>query len=289
MSPNLTGALLMMASMACFTVNDSLLKATDGAVPLFQLIFLRGALTTLLIFGSAGRLGSMSLRGIGRADWKLIGLRCIGEIAAAYFFLSALFHMPLGNVTAILQALPLSITLVSALMFREAVGWRRMAAIGVGFVGVLLIVRPGTDGFNIWSIYALLAVLCVTLRDLSTRRLSPGVPSMTVTLVTAVAIMIASGLAALSAPWAPITPPLGMMILGSSVFVLGGYFFSVRVMRIGDVSFVAPFRYTGLIWALLLGWFVFGDWPSGLTLLGAGIIVGTGLFTLYRERMLLSA
>jgi len=287
MSPNMAGALLMIASMACFTLNDTLIKLTDGAVPLFQLIFLRGLLTTALILGTKGRLGPMHLD-IDRRDWAVIAVRSGAEIAAAYFFLSALFNMPLGNVTAILQVLPLSVTLASALVLREAVGWRRMLAILIGFCGVMLIVKPGADGFNIWSIYALIAVACVTVRDLATRQLSKGVPSMTVTLVTAGSITVAAGLASLTTPWMPVPGDVGLLIAGASVFVLGGYFFSIQVMRVGDVSFVAPFRYTGLIWALILGWFVFGDWPGWMTLLGAFIVVTTGIFTLYRERKVLA-
>ena len=285
MSPNTIGALLMMASMACFTLNDSLLKLIGGTVPLFQLIFLRGLLTTILILATKGRLGPMHLD-IVRRDWGFIALRCIGEIGAAYFFLSALMNMPLGNVSAILQVVPLTITLASALFLREAVGWRRMLAILIGFCGVMMIVKPGAEGFNIWSVYALISVLCVTVRDLATRQLSKGVPSMTVTLVTAASIAIAAGIASLTSPWVPVSGDLALMIAGASVFVLGGYFFSIQVMRTGDVSFVAPFRYTGLIWALVLGWFVFGDWPGWMTLTGAFIVVSMGIFTLYRERRL---
>ena len=206
-------------------------------------------------------------------------------MGAAYFFVTALFNLPLANVTAILQVLPLTVTLGSALFFKEAVGWRRMSAILIGFIGMLLIVRPGSDGFNLYSIYALMAVLSVTVRDLATRRLSSDVPSMTVTLSASLTVMIISGVASLATPWVGISALNGLMIVGASVFILGGYYFSVRVMRVGDVSFIAPFRYTGLVWALILGWFVFGDWPTNLTLLGAGIVVATGLFTLYRERV----
>ena len=168
-------------------------------------------------------------------------IRDRAEIAAAYFFLTALFNMPLANVTAILQVVPLSVTLAAALVFRQAVGWRRLVAIGIGFCGVLLIVKPGAEGFNIWSIYVLIAVLCVTVRDLSTRALSPAVPSMTVTLVTALSVMTAAGLASLSAPWAPVTPSVAVLIGGSGVFVLGGYFFSIQVMRVGDIGFTRRF------------------------------------------------
>lgn len=285
MSTNLAGALLMMASMACFTLNDTLLKYTATAVPLFQLIFLRSAITSLLILVTRGRIGRFHFA-ISRRDWGIIAVRAGTEVVIAYFFLSALVNMPLANVTAILQVVPLAVTLASALVLREAVGWRRMVAILVGFVGVMLIVKPGAAGFNIWSVYALIAVFGVTLRDLVTRQLSRTVPSMTVTLVTALAVMTAAGLASLSEPWVSFSITTGMYIFGSAVFVLGGYFFSIQVMRTGEVSFTAPFRYTGLIWALLLGWFVFGEWPGWVTLLGAVIVVGTGIFTFYRERKL---
>lgn len=285
MSPNTIGALMMMASMAAFVINDTFLKLTDGAVPLFQLIFLRGVLATALIFILARSLGSLKLT-LAPRDKMLVALRGLTEVVTAYFFLSALFNMPLGNLTAIMQVAPLTVTLGSALLYREAVGWRRMLAILIGLFGVMLIIRPGAEGFNIWSLYALAAVFCVTLRDLITRQLSAGVPGMTVTLYTTVAVMLASGLASLTQEWAPVNPQNGLFIGGSAVFVLAGYFFSIQVMRTGDVSFVAPFRYTGLIGAMIIGLLVFGEVPTALTLLGAAIVIATGMFTFYRERVL---
>ncbi|WP_316247407.1 hypothetical protein ROLI_035440 [Roseobacter fucihabitans] len=286
LSPNHLGALLMMASMACFTLNDALIKATGGAVPLFQLLVLRGILASVMIAGLAQSRGAFRVR-IARRDWGVIALRSLAEVGAAYFFITALLNMPLANITAILQVLPLTVTLGSAIIFREAVGWRRMSAILVGFCGMLLIVRPGTEGFTLWSAYALIAVLCVTARDLLTRRLSPAVPSLMVTFSASVAVLVTAGLASFTTTWVAVTPDLALLIGAASVFIVGGYYFSVQVMRSGDVSFVAPFRYTGLIWALALGFVLFGEWPSVLTLIGAGVIVSTGLFTLYRERHLM--
>jgi len=283
LSPNMTGALLMMGSMIAFTVNDSFIKLTGGQIPLFQLIFLRGLLTSVMILILARSVGALRFN-LGHQDWGLVSLRGMAEIAGSYFFLSALFNMPLGNLSAILQVLPLTVTLGSALVFREAVGWRRMVAIAVGFVGVLLIIRPGPDGFTIWSFYALIAVLCVTVRDLATRRLSREVPGLTVSLVTSTLVMTAAGLASLSQPWGQVSPHNAALIVGSAVFILGGYYFSIQVMRVGEVSFVAPFRYTGLVTAMLIGLFVFGEVPTALTLLGATIVMATGIFTFYRER-----
>ncbi|XDB00199.1 DMT family transporter [Sulfitobacter sp. LCG007] len=285
MSENMTGALLMMAAMAAFTINDTMLKATGGEVPLFQLLFLRGLLASVLIFVLARARARGSLRApISRRDGVLIGIRSLAEVGAAYFFLSALFHMPLANVSAVLQALPLTVTLASAIFLRERVGWRRLLAILIGFIGMLLILRPGPEGFSVWSIYALLAVACVTVRDLSVRRMSPAVSSIAVTLAASLTVTICAGLAAGTEPWVPVDGANALLIAGSAVFIVGGYYTSVQVMRHGDISYIAPFRYTSLLWALLLGWLVFGDWPAPLTLLGAAIIVATGLFTLYRER-----
>lgn len=286
MPPNVAGALLMIASMACFTINDAFLKATNGDLPLFQLLFLRGILATGFIGAFAGLRGVL-LAKVSRLDWGLIALRSASEIGAAYFFITALLNMPLANVTAILQFLPLTVTLGSALFFKEPIGWRRMSAIGIGFCGMLLVVRPGTEGFSFWSLYALAAVICVTARDLATRKMSSAVPSMMVTFFASLTVLVASGLASMAIDWAPLDARLSWLVLGASLFIVGGYYFSVQVMRVGDVSFIAPFRYTGLLWALGLGWLVFGDWPEPLTMIGAGLIVATGLFTLYRERKVL--
>ena len=184
------------------------------------------------------------------------------------------------------QALPLTITLAAAVFMREPVGWRRVGAILAGFVGVLLIVRPGTEGFTIYSLYVLAAVGCVTLRDLTTRRLSAGTPSMLVTLTTSVAVMVFFGLASMTVEWAPMDLRAGGLTLAAGTMVIGGYLFSIMVIRVGEVSFVSPFRYTGLLWALVLGWAAFGEWPEPVTLLGAAIVVGSGLFMLYREARL---
>lgn len=284
-SDNLTGALLMMASMASFTLNDTFMKALAGEIPLFQLLFLRGVLTTIALVPVVWWMGVFQTR-VSRRDRGILLLRIVGEIGAAYFFLTALFHMPIANVTAILQALPLTITLAAALFLKEPVGWRRMAAIVVGFVGVMLIVRPGAGDFTIYSLYGLAAVAFVTLRDLSTRRLSRDMPSMFVTLITSVSIMAVFGLASLTVDWAPMDARATGLTVGAALMIIGGYLFSVMVMRVGEISFVAPFRYTGLIWALLLGLLVFGEWPDPVTLLGAAIVVGSGLFTLYREAQL---
>ncbi|MEC3861474.1 DMT family transporter [Mesobacterium sp. TK19101] len=285
LSDNTRGALLMMASMASFAFGDTCVKATGGALPISQLLVLRGLLSTAFIAVLAWRLGALRWDFGGR-DWALIALRSVSEAAAAYFFITALLHMPLANVTALLQVLPLAVTLASAVLFAEPVGWRRWLAIALGFGGMLLIVKPGADGFNAYTIYALISVVCVTIRDLSTRRMSRTVPSLMVTLAASATVLGFAGIWSLWQDWVPLTPTLTWLLLGSTVFIVGGYSFAVMVMRVGDVSFVAPFRYTGLLWAMVLGLVVFGDFPGPTTLLGAAIVVASGVYTLLRERTL---
>jgi len=207
----------------------------------------------------------------------------LAEVAAAYFFLTALIHMPLATVTAILQLLPLTVTLAGGLFLDERFGWRRLVAIMVGFVGMLCIVRPGTNGFDVFSLYALVAVLFVTLRDIVTHRLSKGVSSLFVTLMASIGVWVFSWVMLINTTWVPMQAAEWGYLAGAATFVGCGYLLSVLVMRVGQVSFVALFRYSGLLWALALGAVVFGDIPKPLTWLGAALIVGSGVFTILRN------
>jgi S-adenosylmethionine uptake transporter len=145
-------------------------------------------------------------------------------------------------------------------------------------------VRPGAEGFTAYSLLALAAVGFITLRDLATRRLTAATPSLYVTAVTSIGIMLAGGVGAATQGWvAPSAQSLGALTLGS-VFLLVGYSFGVMTMRVGEVAVITPFRYSILLWSILLGYLLFGDVPGWLTLLGAVIVAGAGAFTLWREQ-----
>ena len=285
LSDNARGALWMMASMAGFVLNDTLMKSVSGEVPLFQAIFLRGAIATALISLVAWQRGALAYRPRG-ADRRLMVYRMAGEIGGTSLFLTALFSMPLANATAIIQAAPLTVTLAAALFLGHAVGWRRYTAIGIGFVGVLLIVRPGGEGFNAYSLAALASVLFITLRDVATRGFSLAVPSLLVTVVTSVAITVFAGAVTAFGAWQPVGWDIVARLAGAAVLLLLGYYAGIVSMRVGEIGFVSPFRYTNLLWALLLGFAVFGDVPEWLTVAGAAIVAGTGLYTLHRERVI---
>lgn len=280
---NMRGAIFMMASMAGFVLNDTMMKLVSKDLELFQAVFLRGILATLLLGLLAWHKGALRYRPL-RRDLKIIGWRTFAEVGATFCFLTALFNMPLANATAILQSLPLAVTLAASVFLGQKVGWRRYLAILLGFVGVLIIVRPGTDGFNAYSLWALAAVGFVTLRDLLSHKLTPETPSIYVALVTAAAVMILAGLATLTQDWQEVSISTVLYLSGAAGFILIGYIAAVTAMRHGEISFVSPFRYSALVWALLLGILVFGEFPDGWTMIGITVVVGMGIFTFYRER-----
>lgn len=287
-SDNIRGAVFMAVAMAGFVLNDTMMKLVFADLALFQAIFLRGLLLSLLLAVLALWRGQLLHRPT-RGDGRVMGLRVVGEIGSAVCFLTALYHMPIANATAIIQAIPLAITLAAALFFGEQVGWRRYSAIAVGFAGVMIIVRPGAEGFNAYAFWALGAVAFMVLRDLATRRLSQGIPSLYVAFVTAVMTGAFAGVVSLTEAWQPLAPRNLGLLAGSAGFLVFGYLFSIKAMRVGEVAFVSPFRYTILIWAIILGIVVFGDVPDGWTLTGAAVVVATGIYTFYRERKLMRA
>lgn len=292
-SDNLRGVAYMCLSMLAFTVNDTFMKAVTTEVPLFQVIFLRGliAIAGLVVMGLVT--GAFRQKLVG-GDWGLIGLRSVAEIFATLTFLIALLHMQLANLSAIMQALPLAVTLAAALVFGDRIGWRRMLAILVGFAGVMIIIRPGTDAFDIWSLMGVASVLCVVVRDLSVRRLGQHVPSITVALGAAVTVaLMGLGLSAVSVDgagldglsgWQELTTGQLAQVAGAGAFLIVGYLCAVTAMRWGDIGLVAPFRYTSLLWAIFLGFAAFGDLPDGWTMIGALVVVASGIYTLLRER-----
>lgn len=284
LSDNLKGAIAMVVAMAAFAFGDTAMKLIGGSLSLFQAVFLRGILATMPLAVMVWWSGQFSAR-LSRRDWGLIIFRMVMEAASAWLFLSALFHMDLGTLSAILQSLPLTVTLGAAVFLGEPVGWKRLVAILVGFGGVLMIIQPGGDGFSVWSIYALGAVVSVTARDLAVRRMSPQAPTFLVALVTAAGVMVLAGFGSLTETWQPVGAREAGLLVICAAMVTTGYIAGVTAMRLGEIGFVAPFRYSSLVVSLIAGFVVFGELPNALAFGGIAIVVATGLFTLYREEM----
>lgn len=284
-SANVRGAAYMAVAMLGFSGNDAFLKSVSGELALSQAVFLRGVVTTLLIAAVGVAQGGLRFRP-GRHDGALVGVRALAEIGATVCFLTALFHMPIATATAILQSLPLALTLAAAIFFGEPVGWRRYLAIAAGFVGVLVIIRPGGDAFSVYALWAVGSIVFIVVRDLSTRRLSPGVPGAYVAFVSSAVLTASAALAGGFEDWRPVAAHhLGALLVAAACLVVG-YIFGVKAMRTGEIGAVQPFRYTLLVWAMLFGIVMFDEWPDAGMLIGGAIVVGAGLFTLYRERRL---
>lgn len=284
-SDNIRGAILMMTAMSLFAVNDSFLKGIGTGMSVWQVLFLRGIGASVLMLLFLRHRG-VSLGALSRRDlWLAIG-RAVMEAMAAVLFVSALQHMPFANLSAIQQALPLAITLAGVIFLREPVGWRRSLAIGIGLLGVLIIVRPGTSGFNAWSIPAMGTVLCVTARDIFARMLSPQASTLAVAAVAAIGVMAVTGAMVPFVGWDPVTPVDGALLAGATLAVFVAYIISVGAMRVGDIGFVSLFRYFGLLFSILAGVIFFAEIPDVPMLVGAAVIVGSGLYTLWRERRL---
>lgn len=274
----------MCATMAGFSINDGLLKLTFDAFSIPQSLFLRGLVASSLVLLLAWRMGALNFWPT-RAEWGPLSLRAIGEVGATAAFITALANMPIADATAVLQAAPLAVTMAAALFLGERVGWRRWSAIGVGFVGMLVIVRPGAASFDVFTLLAVVSVFFVVVRDLGTRLTSARTPTLFTSAFSAVLITVGSGLLTPLTGFAPVSAQEFGILALAGLFVGLAYIANVASMRIGEIAVVAPFRYTVLLWAIVVGFVFFGDLPDGWTLLGAAIVIAAGLYTLWRERV----
>ena len=281
---NLRGAMLMVLAMAGFAIEDMFIKLTSDALPVGQIIALLGA--------GGGAIFAVILRIQGRrlfsADMLTgpILLRAVGEVLGTLCFVTAIVLTPLSSASAILQATPLAVTLGAALFLGEPVGWRRWSAIVVGFLGVLLIVRPGLEGFNALSLFAVAGVIGLALRDLATRKVPKSISSMQLSFLAFI-VLVPAGLILMAAAGTPAVMPGGAEVIYlTAAMVIGvmAYYAIVAAMRVGEVSFVTPFRYMRMLFALVAGILVFKETPDTLTLVGAAIIIASGVYTLLRER-----
>jgi drug/metabolite transporter (DMT)-like permease len=286
LSDNARGILLMCGSMLAFTLNDTLVKAVlESGIDLYQVITLRGTLAAAgLIVIALAQNGRLALWPTESSDRKLLAFRTVGEVASTLCFLMALAHMPLANLSAIMQSLPLAVTQAAAVLLGEPIGWRRILAILVGFGGVLIIIRPGAQAFDEWSVLGLVSMAFVVLRDLTTRRFSKALPSTTGAIWAAFAVTAMGVIGMARMGWQDITLTQAAQIAGAAVFLIGGYLLAITTMRVGEIGLVAPFRYTSLLFAILMGWALFGTLPDQWTLIGSAIVVASGIYMLLRER-----
>ncbi|MFC3169926.1 DMT family transporter [Paracoccus fontiphilus] len=285
MSHNGRAALLMVLSMAAFAGEDTLLKLLSTALPTGQLLLLVG-------FGGMIAYG-LWITLCATVAWRDllhpgVMIRNLADGVCAICYIVALQRGDLSIVSAILQALPLLMTLGAALFLGEPVGWRRWLSIALGFIGVLMIVRPGTDAFEPSNLLAVVAVILLAVRDLATRRLPKRIDTGLVT-ASAFGMMGLSGIVLMilgRQSFVMPSPGQGGALVATLAFGLLGYVTMVIATRLGEISAIAPFRYSRLIFAIILGVLVFGERPDAWTLSGGAIIALAGIYTMWRESRL---
>ncbi|MFD1341372.1 DMT family transporter [Litorisediminicola beolgyonensis] len=280
---NLRGILLMVVAMGAFAIEDTFIKTLAPAVPVGQILLIIGVV-------SGGSFAAYAhLRGarlLGPALWsKPVLWRTLCEIVGTISFMTAITTIPLATASAIAQAMPLVITLGAALFFGEEVGWRRWSAIGVGLAGVLIILRPGTAEFDPNTLWAVVAVFALAARDLCVRAVPAEIGHLQVAAYGLLSA-IPSGLLLMPFTGGPVAQNATQTLLLAGAVVAGGlaYYALTSASRTGQVSVVTPFRFSRILFALILGAVFFGERPDLWTLLGATLIVGSGIFTLLRER-----
>jgi drug/metabolite transporter (DMT)-like permease len=280
---NLRGSLLMVLAMAVFALEDMFFKWSAVGMPIGQILLASG------LFGWA--VFAVMARREGRRTFSRAALhpavmwRNTGEMIGSFAYITAIASVPLATVSAVLQAMPLAVTLGAALFLGEQVGWRRWTAIFVGFLGVVLVIRPGMVGFEVNLLWVLITVPALAVRDLASRRVPADCSTAQVSAWGLMAVSLL-GAGVLAFGPAPIWPTAwqAFVLLGALVFGTTGYWAITAATRTGEVSIVAPYRYTRLIFAILIGAFVFAEWPDRMTLIGAALIIGAGIYSFLRER-----
>lgn len=275
----------MSSAMAAFLINDALVKRVSESLPTAQLIFVRGCMATLLLLALIWATGQwQSRQALAHVVQPRVLQRSAFDALATLVYLTSLFNLPIGNATAINMATPLVITVLAMWLLDERIAWVQWLAIGTGFLGVLLIVQPSSSGFNAYALLCLAGTLLHAGRDITTRTIPASIPSLFITLSTAIVVTMLAGAWSLTQVWAPMTWKQLALLASASVFLCAGYFLLITGTRAGDMGVIAPFRYTAILYALLLGWLFWDEVPNALALTGIALLVGAGVYVLLSER-----
>lgn len=280
---NMRGIVAVLLAMALFVLSDSVVKLAGETLPVTQIMALRGVMAVALM-------GGLAVATVDVARWHLIAqprvmLRAGLEATVAVLFLIALPQLPLADITAIQQVTPIALTVLSAFVLKETVGWRRWLAVLAGFAGVLMVIQPTGQGISVFALSALACAILVSVRDLVTRKLDPSIPTALVSFTTTLSVCLIGFAGAPLQTW--VTPDWRLLALlaASAVLVSLANIFIIRAFRGTEVSVVAPFRYAGVLWAITLGFLIWGHVPNALALSGTAILVASGLYIMHREAL----
>jgi len=281
---NLRGISFMLVSMMFFIVADALTKSAGKSLPVGEVIALRSAVAALVILPFL--IGMDVLSRLPQLYSRPMVIRNIGEVGCSLLYVTTLVQVPIANATAIMQTSPLAITAAAALFLNEPVGWRRWSATVVGFLGALLIIRPASPDFSWWYLPAIIAVFFVVLRDLGTRQIHGSVPTLLVAFLTFVLTGIAAAFLGLTETWSMPSVKEAIKIALSGVLLIVGTSLLVISLRSGgEIAVIIPFRYSIVLWSILIGYFIWGELPALTSVIGILIVVGAGLYTVHREQV----
>ena len=280
---NRLGINAMVASQASFAVSDTLVKLATASLPPGEIMAIRGLFATVFLL--AALLATGGARHLRHVRQPIVLLRALMEASITILFVLAIAQLPIGNFTAILLSTPLMITAFAVFAMSAKIGWRRWLAIVIGFGGVVMVAKPAAGDFNAAAGLAIACAVLVALRDLVTRRVPAHIPSLVITFATTfatfcvgAALMVLQPLASPSAAQA-----LGLALAAACVTLAN--FFVILATRTADISVVAPFRYAVMPFALVSGFMVWGDVPDFWAACGIALIVASGLYAFYRERL----
>jgi len=281
---NLIGSLWMVAAMACFAIEDALLKGVSGTLPIWQILVLFGFGGAVVFAGVAMTRGSRLFQRDVLSRPMLA--RLVFEVLGRLFYVLAIALTPLSSATVILQATPLVVVAGAALIFGETVGWRRWSAILVGLTGVIIILQPTGDSFSTLSLLAVFGMLGLAGRDLASRAAPAGLGTDVLGFYGFLSVL-AAGLVFRfieGTPAAPLTLDTGPYLAGAVLFGVIAYGSLMKAMRTGEVSAVTPFRYSRLLFGIGLGVVLFGESLDRTMWIGSALIVASGLYILWRGR-----
>jgi drug/metabolite transporter (DMT)-like permease len=270
----------MLLGSALITLNDGLVKVLTSGYPVGQLLMMRGLFVLPWIILFAYWTESWKDLRVGNLAGQ--GLRAFCVVISSFAFVTGLIYLPLADAIAVAFTGPLFITALAPLVLKEVVGWRRWAAVLVGFSGVLLMVRPGQGTVQLAVLFPMAAACAGGLRDLITRRISNSVSSSGVLLFTTLTV-IAAGLATTPFAWQQVRLADLGIFAASGALIAGGQYMMIEAFRHGEAAMVAPFKYTTMVWAVLFGFLLFGDLPGAWTLSGTAFVICAGLYILHRE------
>lgn len=273
----------MLLGTGAFSVNDVFLKIVAEELPATEILFVRSLFATFVLGGLALALGQT--RSLADAARPLVLVRGTMELLCAVLFVSAILYVPIGNLTAIAQTVPLIITLLGALVLGEVVGWRRWTAVAVGLVGAMLIAGPAEGGVNVYTLLALGVPVMAAVRDLIARHLGTDVGVLPMTFSLSAVVAAGTLLGALGGDWIMPSGEAFLMIGAAGLLALFGHAAVLLAVRQSHLSSIAPLYYVQTIWAGLAGLIVFGEVPGLAAIAGIALVVGAGLYTLRRQRV----